>query len=103
MKNDGERTVSSTHDVSRSRQLRSKRQNEHYHTHKSVRNGLGLKIRREAIKLLEENVGSMLLDISLNDIFPDMSPQARKTKARWIKIQTSAQERKPSEKGKTTY
>lgn len=48
------------YDVSKTRQLHSKRQNDHYHTIKSVQNGLDLKIRCETIKLLEENIGSML-------------------------------------------
>ena len=40
-----------------------------------------LNVRPDTIKLLEENIGSALFDISLNDIFLDMSPQARETKA----------------------
>ena len=39
-------------------------------------------VRPETIKLLEENTGSMLFAISLNNIFLDMSPQARATKAK---------------------
>ena len=39
-----------------------------------------LNVRPETIKLLEENIGSILLDISLSNIFFDMSPQARGTK-----------------------
>ena len=35
----------------------------------------------ETIKLLKENIGSNLLDIGLSNVFIDMSPQARKTKA----------------------
>lgn len=31
---------------------------------------------------LEENIGSMLLDVSLNNIFPDMSPQAKENKSK---------------------
>ena len=34
------------------------------------------------MKLLEENIGSMLFDIGLSNIFLDMSPQARETKAK---------------------
>ena len=41
-----------------------------------------LNVRPETIVLLEENIGSMLFDISLSNIFPDMSPQARQTKAK---------------------
>ena len=38
--------------------------------------------RPQTIKLLEENTYSMLLDIDLSNIFLDMSPQARETKAK---------------------
>jgi len=43
-----------------------------------------LTVRPETIKVLEENMGSMLLDISLCNIFL-ISPQARETK---VKINT---------------
>ena len=36
----------------------------------------------EAIKLLEENISSMLFDISLRNIVFDLSLQARETKAK---------------------
>ena len=41
-----------------------------------------LNIRRETIKLLKENIGSLLIDISPSNIFLDMAPQARKTKTK---------------------
>ena len=41
-----------------------------------------LNVRPETIKLLEENTGSKLFDISLSSIFFDLSPQARATKAK---------------------
>ena len=44
-----------------------------------------LNVRPEPIKLLEENTGSMLFDISLSNIYIYcfvMSPQARETKAK---------------------
>ena len=41
-----------------------------------------LNARPDAIKLLEENKGSMVFDIGLINIFLDMSPQARETKAK---------------------
>ena len=41
-----------------------------------------LNVRTETIKLLEENIGSMLFDISLSNIFLALSPQARSTKAK---------------------
>ena len=36
----------------------------------------------ETIKLLEENTGNMLFNIGLSNIFLDLSPQARETKAK---------------------
>ena len=41
-----------------------------------------LNIRPETIKLLEENICGTLFDISLSNIFLNMSPQARATKAK---------------------
>ena len=39
-----------------------------------------LNVRPETIKLLTENIGSYLMDISLSNIFLDMSPQPSKSK-----------------------
>ena len=39
-----------------------------------------LNIRPKTIKVLGENIGSKLFDITLSNIFVDMSPQTRKTK-----------------------
>jgi len=36
----------------------------------------------ETIKILEENTGSNFFDISHSNIFLDMSPEARETKAK---------------------
>ena len=52
-----------------------------------------LNIRPEAIKILEENTGNKVSDINHINIFLDMSPQARKTKAKinywdYIKIKS---------------
>lgn len=41
-----------------------------------------LNVRHETIKLLKENIGSNLLDTGLKNIFLDMSPQVRETKAK---------------------
>ena len=41
-----------------------------------------LNVRAETIKILEENTGSMLFDKGLSNIFLDLSPQARETKAK---------------------
>ena len=46
-----------------------------------------LNVRPETIKHLKENIGGSLLDISLSNIFVDMSLQARKTKTKinyWV-------------------
>jgi len=45
-----------------------------------------LNVRPETIKILEENTGSSCSDIGHNNIFLDMSPKARETKAK-IKYQ----------------
>ena len=52
-----------------------------------------LDVISETIKLLEENIGSKLFDLVLSNIFLDMSPQARATKAKinkwdYIKLKT---------------
>ena len=39
-------------------------------------------VRQETIKILEENTGSNLFDISHSNVFLDMSPEARETKAK---------------------
>ena len=41
-----------------------------------------LSVRPETIKILEENISSMLFDISLSNVFLDLSPQARPTEAK---------------------
>ena len=41
-----------------------------------------LDVRRESIKILEENIGSNLFNIGHSKFFHDMSPKARKTKAK---------------------
>ena len=39
-------------------------------------------VRPETIKFLEENIDIKLLDVSLSDIFVDLTPKARETKAK---------------------
>ena len=41
-----------------------------------------LNVRPETMKLLKENIGSILFDIGLSNIFLNMSPRARETKAK---------------------
>ena len=44
-----------------------------------------LNVRHETIKLLEKNTGKNLLDINMSDFFVNVSPRARKTKAKMNK------------------
>ena len=41
-----------------------------------------LNVKSVTLKLLKENIDSSFLDISLSNIFLDMSPEARETKAK---------------------
>ena len=41
-----------------------------------------LNVRPETIRILEENIGCTPFDIGLSNIYQDMSPQARKAKAK---------------------
>ena len=55
-----------------------------------------LNVRPETTKLLEENIGSTLFDISLSNTFLDLSPKAKERKAKinkwdYIKLKTFAQ------------
>uniref|UniRef100_A0A8D1NIW6 Uncharacterized protein n=1 Tax=Sus scrofa TaxID=9823 RepID=A0A8D1NIW6_PIG len=59
-----------------------------------------LNIRQDTIKLLEENIGKTLSDISLMNIFSGQSPKAKEIRAKinpWdlVKLKTFAQQRKP--------
>ena len=45
-----------------------------------------MNVRPKTIKLLEEKTGSTLFDTGLSNIFLDMSPQARQTKAKKKKM-----------------
>ena len=64
-----------------------------------------MNVRHETTKPLEENIGSTLFDIILTNIFLDISPQARETKAKinewdYNKLKTFCTARKPSTKQK---
>ena len=48
-----------------------------------------LKVIPGTIKLLEENIGSMLFDIGLGNILLHMSPQVREIKAKYTSSTTS--------------
>ena len=39
-------------------------------------------MRQESIRILEENIGSHLFDISHSNFFQDMSPKAKETKVK---------------------
>ena len=41
-----------------------------------------MNVRPEIIKFLEENVGSNLIDTHLSDVFVDLTPKAKETKAK---------------------
>ena len=68
-----------------------------------------LNISHDTIKVLEENIGRKVSDISCNNIFTDMSPRARDTKERinqwdFIKIKSfgTAKENSIKMKGEPT-
>ena len=48
-----------------------------------------LNVRPETIKILEENIGSKILDSACSNILSDISPQARETKEKINKWATS--------------
>ena len=63
-----------------------------------------LNVRLKTMKLLQENIGGKISDISLSNIFSDKSPQARETKNKQVGLHQTkkviAQQRKPSTKQK---
>ena len=69
-----------------------------------------LNVRRETIKLLEENIGRTLFDIKCSNNFLDLSLKAKETKEKlneWVlnllNLKAFAHQRKPSTKQKATY
>ena len=65
-----------------------------------------LNIRPDTIKLIEENIGSMIFDLAFRIIFIDRSPQARETKPKintnvnYIKLKSFCTGKKTSNKMK---
>ena len=64
-----------------------------------------LNVRQDTIKILEENIGSNLFDISHRNFFQDTSPKARETKAKmnfwdFIKIKNFRTAKEPVNKTK---
>ena len=45
-----------------------------------IQNGSKIYVRPETIKILKENLGSKISDITCSNILLDISPQARETK-----------------------
>ena len=65
-----------------------------------------LNVKREAIRILEDETGNNLFDFSHSNFLFDMSPKAREIKAKlnyWdlIKAKTSARQRRQSSKLKS--
>ena len=59
-----------------------------YHIQKLTQNGSDLKIwAKKIIKLLEENMGEILLDIGFGHDFLDMTPKAHETKVKTDKYE----------------
>lgn len=51
-----------------------------YYIYKSSQNVFNLNVISETINLLEENIGSILLDIGLSNYFLDLIPKTKATK-----------------------
>ena len=67
-----------------------------------------LNVRQDSIKILEENTGNTLFELSHSNFLQDTSMKAKEAKADmnywdFIKRKASAQQKKQSTKLKTTY
>ena len=51
-----------------------------------LKKGIDLNVKPETIKLLEENIGSKLLDIGFGDEFWNLTPKAKINKRHYIKL-----------------
>ena len=106
----GEKTISSTNGVGKTRGLHVKQWDENIISYLKI-NSIwinDLKVRPESIKLLGENIGWTLYGINLSNIILDLSPKAKETKAKINKCDLSkpksfAQQRKSSQNEKTIY
>ena len=76
----GEKTVSSTSDSGKTRQLHVQQWDQNilsYHIQNELNRLKDLNVRHVTIKLLEENIGRILFDINHSNIFLDQSPKAK--------------------------
>ena len=67
-----------------------------------------LNVRLKTIKILEETIGSKIMDVFCSNIFSDIAPRARETKEKinkwdYVKLKSFTQETKTSQSEKTTY
>ena len=104
----GEKATSSINGLGKTGQLHAKESNCIIFSRYTKINSNWIKdlnVRPKTIRPLKVNVGSMLFDISLSNIFLDMSPQAREAKAKidkcdYIKLKSFCTAKEPSTKQK---
>ena len=75
--------IYSINDVGKIGQIHAEKWNDHLltpHTRINSKWIKDLNVRPEAITILEEDIGSKILDIAHSNILSDISPQARETK-----------------------
>ena len=104
----GEKATSSINGLGKTGQLHAKESNCIIFSRYTKINSNWIKdlnVRPKTIRPLKVNVGSMLFDISLSNIFPDMSPQTRETNAKingwdYIRLKVFEQHRELPKKTK---